>query len=1059
MKQTKKYALPFVVVIAVLLAFSSPAAADYSGDHPLTIYDHATINGGLIYETILDGSGYKNLNAILSETQSQDITIHIPEGATVKTARLYNTYCWSKPDFANNYNPGAPAEAVLTFSDGITTQIRTCQHSYADWTEAQNPIIYDTGVIHYWDTKNLSKYGGMWDFPSGEFAWDVTDMVTGSGTYTATITNADSTPTPGERFVTFGFGLLVIYEDPSGPEIKYWVTEGCDILMARTWETPENATTSATFVGSINVSNVKSADLTAVTTCADGGLMDPPTNMMYFNGEEIGPATAAGICHYGVNHFDVRTLLRSDDNVVEFQDRNDDHYVHNAFLVLEAGIPPKPISATVSIEPKTLILGTSGEFTASISLPEGYDVADIDINTVECGGAPALSGNIVDSTFEVTFSILDLVGVSTGDAVELTVTGKLTDGTRFAGNDTVSVKPLGESYSAIASGLEDVGERSTPAVFNMSGPSGTWYLIAGANDGTFNGYHWNGTAWVSDSSIVSGLGDVGEQSTPAVFYKDEDATWYLISGRSAGDFVGYNWTGTAWEKDDAIVSGLGTVVSGNTAPTVFCMDGTWYLISGNAYGRFDYGGRRWDAANSMWVEDSDIVSALGDVGEDSTSTVFNKEGTWYLIAGAQSGTFTGYLWTGTVWKPDLAIVSGLEDIGENSAPALFNMDGAWYLISGDTYGTFNGFRQVCIIEIPAIPASVTFDLKKVKLNSNGILKAFITLPEPYDVANIDINTVTCEGATVIGSKITGKGVLEAKFEIPDLKGVPTGDAVRLTVTGELTDRTAFEGSDIVTVTHGVEPTPTPDYWVSDSSVVSGLGFAGGSCSTPTVFNKEGTWYHITGNLEGTFRGWKWTGLTWESDSTMISGLGDIGYYSAPTVFNKDGTWYLISGRDYGSFFGFQWTGSMWESDSDIVSGLPGDCWNTKPEVFNKDGTWYLIFGEDGGAFYGYKWTGSAWESDDAIVSGLGDSGCYSAPTVFNKEGLWHLITGSRDGVFYGFKWTGSAWQKDDAIVSGLGNFGDFSHLKPDVFYKDGTWNLISGLKSGYFYGFRWQLLS
>ncbi len=49
----------------------------------------------------------------------------------------------------------------------------------------------------------------------------------------------------------------------------------------------------------------------------------------------IGPSTAAGIEHIGVNYFDVTTV--SGDNVLEFQDRGDCEYVHNAFLVVEAG--------------------------------------------------------------------------------------------------------------------------------------------------------------------------------------------------------------------------------------------------------------------------------------------------------------------------------------------------------------------------------------------------------------------------------------------------------------------------------------------------------------------------------------------------------------------------------------------------------------------------------------------------------------------------------------------------------------------------------------------------
>ena len=791
--------------MAVLLAFSSPAAADYSGDKPLTIYDHATINGGLVYETITDGSGYKNLNAILSETQSQDITIRIPAGATVKMAMLYNTYCWSKPDFADAHNPGAPAEADLTFSNASTTRTKSCVHGFydEDFDLVPNPIYYGTDAVQYWDTKNLSKYGGMWDFPSGEFAWDVTDMVTGSGTYTATIKNADSTPTPGERFVTFGFGLLVIYEDASSSKIEYWIAEGCDILIARTWETPENATTSATFAGSIDLSNVSIGDLTAVTTCADGGLMDPPKNMMYFNGEEIGPALADGICHYGVNVFDVTSLLNATQNVVEFQDRDDDHYVHNAFLVLECCREEKPeppslipffISGFVHCDefpvdnPGVVIknMNTGEEFTAENSTGCNYYQVSTSLANVSCGNVLRFTCNETSFDHRIRQEEVDAGG--------------------FMQNVTVMPPPPcpWTSYPAIASGLEDIGDRSTPAVFNMGG---TWYLIAGENDGTFNGYTRTGTAWVSDSAIVSGLGTVGVQSTPAVFYKDEDATWYLISGRSTGGFVGYRWTGTTWVSDTAIVLDLGTVVSGYTAPTVFCMDGTWYLISGNAYGRFDYGGRRWDAASSGWVKDFDIVLGLGDVGEDSTSTIFNADGTWYLIAGAKKGDFTGYRWTGTVWKPYLAVVPGLEDVGDNSAPSAFNKGGTWYLISGDTSGTFNGFKQVC--EEP-IPANVTIEPETLNLGSKGEFTAYITLPEPYYIRHIVMNgiyngenyTLKCEGAEIVNWNFASAdgGTLVAKFDRTGLReDLPTGDAVRMTVTGYLYYGKAFAGNDTVTV--------------------------------------------------------------------------------------------------------------------------------------------------------------------------------------------------------------------------------------------------------------------
>jgi outer membrane protein assembly factor BamB len=99
-------------------------------------------------------------------------------------------------------------------------------------------------------------------------------------------------------------------------------------------------------------------------------------------------------------------------------------------------------TASVIIKPETLNLNAKGDFTAFITLLECYDVADINISTVECEGAPALSGTISDDDSDmlvVKFHRADLLGVPTGDAVEMTVTGELTDGTKFDGSDTVRV--------------------------------------------------------------------------------------------------------------------------------------------------------------------------------------------------------------------------------------------------------------------------------------------------------------------------------------------------------------------------------------------------------------------------------------------------------------------------------------------------------------------------------------------------------------------------------------------------------------------------------------------
>ena len=101
-------------------------------------------------------------------------------------------------------------------------------------------------------------------------------------------------------------------------------------------------------------------------------------------------------------------------------------------------------SAYIDLKPETLNLASQGVFTAFIQLPEGYDVADIDVSTVVCEGATAVRGMVDGDTFIAKFNRQDLVDVMTGDTVELTVTGDLFDGTPFEGSDTIRVIDQGK---------------------------------------------------------------------------------------------------------------------------------------------------------------------------------------------------------------------------------------------------------------------------------------------------------------------------------------------------------------------------------------------------------------------------------------------------------------------------------------------------------------------------------------------------------------------------------------------------------------------------------------
>ena len=263
-------------------------------------------------------------------------------------------------------------------------------------------------------------------------------------------------------------------------------------------------------------------------------------------------------------------------------------------------------------------------------------------------------------------------------------------------------------------------------------------------------------------------------------------------------------------------------------------------------------------------------------------------------------------------------------------------------------------------------------------------------------------------------------------------------------------------------------------WRSDSSA-SGLPINYSSwgepayCYTPAVaFNitGDGRWNLIVGNSSGEFHGFYWndSAVQWISDSSLVAGLGGVGSYPAPAIaFNitGDGKWNLIAGNSSGEFHGFYWNDSseQWISDSSLVTGL-GDVGNySVPAIaFNikGDGTWNLISGNSSGEFNGFYWNGMQWISDSSLVAGLGSVGSGgSFPAIaFNItwDGKWNLISGSNReySCFYGYYWNGSLeqWVSDSSLVAGLPS-GRYDYRKvPAVAFNitgDEGWNLISGV--------------
>ncbi|MFC1965859.1 hypothetical protein ACFLWI_02785 [Chloroflexota bacterium] len=105
---------------------------------------------------------------------------------------------------------------------------------------------------------------------------------------------------------------------------------------------------------------------------------------------------------------------------------------------------PLVISATIDIDPDTLNLKSKGSFTAYITLPDGYSVADIDLDTVVCEGAQATRGSIEGDRLIAKFNRQELLDVEPGDEVEMTVIGKVA-GILFEGSDTIRVIDKGKN--------------------------------------------------------------------------------------------------------------------------------------------------------------------------------------------------------------------------------------------------------------------------------------------------------------------------------------------------------------------------------------------------------------------------------------------------------------------------------------------------------------------------------------------------------------------------------------------------------------------------------------
>lgn len=315
-----------VIGLTLLLGLlAAPAAATYAGDRPLSIVFHDELRGGYVYTV-----GNSTYSGSISPGGEYTVAFEseLPADATVRYQRIYVYWSWSKLD----QNAIYPALSLTRTDTGENL----------------------TEVARYADSKGFVSTN---DFFSGTDVFTTADLAPGENSFTLVLEN---NATDNRTFVVQGIGLLAVYESPESPEAIVWVSEGADLLYSSYGITPAMASSRIDFPGTIDRSDLASAELFLVAP--SGGYTReniPVINRLFFNREGTGsmpsffetilsalfPGSSGKewvnvfdsdeTVQIGIDRRDVLPYLRSEGNFALVQDEKDYLVLSNAVLRAE----------------------------------------------------------------------------------------------------------------------------------------------------------------------------------------------------------------------------------------------------------------------------------------------------------------------------------------------------------------------------------------------------------------------------------------------------------------------------------------------------------------------------------------------------------------------------------------------------------------------------------------------------------------------------------------------------------------------------------------------------
>ncbi len=316
--------------LLILLVTILPAAATYAGDRPLETVFTGQFPGDYWYSA--GNSTYRG-SLPSGEEWSVAMTPEIPEGVNIRYQRLYVYWTWSRL----GQEPVYPELAVYC---GIS------------------PLRQ---AARYMDHKGFT---GTNDYYTGMDSYEVSPRAPGEPATFSVVNIA----TDNRTVSIYGAALLVVWEDPGDPHMQIWVKEGADLLYSSFGISPDMATSTVGFDGSVGpVRDVAGARL--FLAAPSGGYSReniPGRNALLVNRipEESLPASFSQIFlvmfpgyqgkvwndvfggdeahQIGIEEREIIRYLRADQNRIEVRDQGDYLLLTNAILRVTKGAGVTP---------------------------------------------------------------------------------------------------------------------------------------------------------------------------------------------------------------------------------------------------------------------------------------------------------------------------------------------------------------------------------------------------------------------------------------------------------------------------------------------------------------------------------------------------------------------------------------------------------------------------------------------------------------------------------------------------------------------------------------------